>query len=142
MACENPRNSPLFHMGPMKRALEFAQAKKTTTYLGAYGMEITKPVDIWSNARFAPRLQRAKPLPPTPEVLSRYYVANLVGEVTGRPDMELTGAYPVAFGEAVAECYQRSESKIRAEVAMETMSTEAQVADDSDVEVEFYCSED
>ena len=50
IAVENPRNSAVFQLKPMKKCLKMVKANPVLVWLGAYGCEIPKPLHIWGNA--------------------------------------------------------------------------------------------
>lgn len=69
---ENP-GPRLFAYPPMQRALAYAKASCYITHLGAFGLTLPKPICLWSNARFAPRLQRPRPAAPPAAEQEKFY---------------------------------------------------------------------
>ena len=135
VAVENPHNSGLFRYRPMKKALEICRAQKVLTWLGAFGCPIPKPLDIWGNARFLPRLVRTKPdivYDPEP-----FYEVTITGDVNGKRKLQETAVYPLAFGEAVAERYLASRPFILQELQQEATLISTDETSDSEGSLEL-----
>lgn len=98
---EQPKSSVQPCLPPMKVALGLCRMKKVITWLGAFSesLPIGKPLQIWSNCRCLPRLQRQQPQN-KPEDHGMYTVS-LDGRVTGHSSLSLSAAYPPEFGAAV-----------------------------------------
>ena len=90
---------------PMRKALTKIGARKYIVFLGAYdpSMGIPKPLQVLSNARFAPRLCRMRP--ELEVTTDRFYTKGPGGDYNGKSNLKATGEYPVAFGQAVIEYY-------------------------------------
>jgi len=109
----------------MAKALGIARAMKTIVYLGAYGtsIEIQKPLQIYSNARFIPRLQR-----PCPAVNKAKrdlcYTKDVFGCHTGHKSLRDTQVYPPEFGQKVIKYYKEALLEILKEVDTELQAME------------------
>jgi hypothetical protein len=135
VAVENPHNSGLFRYHPMKKALEICGAQKHFTWLGAFGCPIPKPLDIWGNARFLPRLVRRKPT--NVYDAASYYEVTITGDVNGKRKLQETAVYPMAFGEFVAECYLASRPNILQELQLQATLYSTDETSDSEASVEL-----
>lgn len=102
------------HYKPMRRVLGKLGALKFRVYLGAYdaSMEIPKPLQVWTNARFGNRLCRLRPDGPA-DPSGRYYNKGPCGDYTGTRGLQSTGSYPLAFGKAVVEAYMAALPRIQ-----------------------------
>lgn len=106
---EQPKGSYLVKFKNMEKALTVTQCEKVNTYLGAYSDElgIPKPLQIWSNASWAKRLERPPPKKMAEE--SQKYYTKTISTYTGVPGpdgLQSSQAYPRAFGNAVIQYYR------------------------------------
>lgn len=98
---ENP-GPRIFSYPPMRRALAYARASCYITYLGAFGLTLPKPITLWSNARFAPRLQRPKPAAPPLSEQEKFYTKVVRSQFQSACNHNLAGM--AGGGEVTGEC--------------------------------------
>ena len=96
---ENP-GSTLIHHFPVVRALyACTSATKVRTYMGQFGADVVKPLDLWSSTPHLVGMKRAKP-----QGLEGSLVVRKGRRVTGKKkDLTDSAAYTLLFGEAFAE---------------------------------------
>ena len=141
---EQPRGSHLFRYKYISRAFRHifdsqrrrAPWRRVITFMGAFGGPLVKPLEIWTTARFGPRLARLPPEPPSETQRSQYYTVGGDRSVTGKKKLAESGAYTRAFGEAFLACYNMSKAAIAAELAGEAQDPlQAYTSDESEMEL-------
>jgi hypothetical protein len=97
---EQPISSLLWLFPPFARLLSFAQAKKTVTYLGAFGAQSQKPVVLMHTSEWVHLLRRPRPL----QTFSLQLVQkDTRGKVTGiKAALKGSQSYPPEFGQVAA----------------------------------------
>lgn len=100
---EQPLNSFLPLTPLMSSVLEFCQSAKVLTYLGAFGHETVKPLQLWSSSSAFSSLNRPKPQGLEGSLVTR----SDDGSYTGIKDaLVASGVYPRAFAAEVASIFQ------------------------------------
>jgi hypothetical protein len=97
---EQPISSLLWWFPPFARLLSFVKAKKTVTFLGAFGAESQKPVTLMHTSEWVHLLKRPRPLGTFSLQLVR---KDAQGRVTGnKAALKGSQSYPPQFGQAAA----------------------------------------
>ena len=97
---EQPTSSVLPVMQPLEDVMAFSGGFKATTWLGAFGAESPKPVQLWCSSKRYQALAR-----PRPRVVARVKLVDKLaaGRFRGRKGaLKCSQTYPSAFGAAVA----------------------------------------
>lgn len=105
---EQPTGSCLPQFPPIAAAIALGHLSCEIVHLGAYGMDIPKPLKIFSNSPLLPTLRRLPPSGLQEKSRDEYYVKGVDGSVSGRAALRSSAAYPRAFGEAMVASYTRS----------------------------------
>ena len=95
---ENPSSTVIHKFKPLDRLMAWTGSSTTRTYMGAFGSEHCKPLQLWSSWNGIQTMKRKKPLGCKP-------LARRKGKsVTGlRGDLTRSAAYTKAFGQAFAK---------------------------------------
>jgi hypothetical protein len=89
-----------------------------STWLGALGCSIPKPLHLYRNARFLGCLRRSQPVADaSQQVLA--YTRHVGHTVTGQPGLQGTQEYPDKFGQLVMGYYVASHPRIVQEIIAE-----------------------
>ena len=104
---EQPLNSVMVKARPLSTVLSVVGAHRTVTYLGAFGGETMKPLQIWHVAKSYGELRRPRPSKFTPQaqLVKRHGDRSFSG-VKG--PLKASQAYPPAFAVSVAAITHRS----------------------------------
>ena len=96
---EQPSGSVLPLMQPLKRVMEFDNGFKVTTWLGMFGAESPKPLQLWCNNRRFTALSRTRPRSTKTGLVDRLDK----GKFRGRKHaLKQSQSYPAEFAAAVA----------------------------------------
>lgn len=102
---EQPLNSVMPRAPSLSHVLAFIQANKYVTYIGAFGGETTKPLQIWSSHSFLRSIVRSRPESTGLCLATRDGHGRFTG-VKGL--LQDSSAYTCQFGAAVACAFLRS----------------------------------
>jgi hypothetical protein len=95
---EQPSGSCLPKLQPLASVLAFLETIKTTTWLGSFGADHPKPLQLWHTNNIFKQLKRPKPQSCTTRLCTR-----INGKFRGRGnEMKQSQIYPDSFCEAVA----------------------------------------
>jgi hypothetical protein len=118
IALEQPMSSTLALLPCMARALCLINSTVHSTWLGAFGCPIPKPLHLYGNARFLGRLRRSQPVADAVQQ-ALAYTRGVGHTVTGQPGLQQTQEYPQLFGEQVIAYYVASHPRIVQEIIAE-----------------------
>ena len=96
---EQPSNSCLPSMEPLRSVLEFTQSAYTITWLGQFGGDTPKPIQLWHTCPAYAALRRQRP-----RGCFGILTVRTGRRYSGKPTaLKASQAYPVAFARAVAD---------------------------------------
>ena len=103
---EQPMSSCLPLIEPLRSLLQFSRCTRTTTWLGCFGGETPKPLQLWHSCPAYAALRRKRP----PGCFGQLTVRT-GRKYSGKPKaLKASQAYPTAFGREVARITVASRS--------------------------------
>jgi len=99
---ENPRSTLLHKLPVVADLLQWSNAVKTTTYMGAFNSEHAKPLDLWSSWHGIVKMHRQKPLHCVPLATTGVDKAGKKQVNGNGKALTDSAAYTFEFGQAFA----------------------------------------
>eukprot|EP00969_Alexandrium_andersonii_P341546 15097199-Alexandrium_andersonii.AAC.1 len=109
---ENPGSTLMFRWGPMMQMNEWSSANKVRTYMGNFGGDTAKPMDLVSTFPYIGALAGKKPPPTQNSLVTRSKNGTAI---TGKgAELTASAAYTLPFGKAYANAFCQYHKDVKA----------------------------